>query len=134
MPSSNKSFFTNVETQINLNTEQPLLLLVNSVGTYESIHMKELSCKGNDVVYKFYLNPSVSAAGPLDTPRNTRIGCQTPSAMNVYAGATYTSFGLFLGTQLPEDLIIDQGFMLLVTATGPMNEPVSVLASWNEKR
>lgn len=129
-----KKFFINVETAIGMSTEQPLVLLVNSVGTYESLKLSQFSCQGSGVVFKYYLNPTITAVGPAGTPRNREIGCPTLSQMNVYCGATYSSFGVYLGQQIPQDLILDPGYELLVTATGPMSTSLSGLAMWEESR
>lgn len=129
-----KQFFINVETSLTI-AEQPVLLLVNSMGTYDSLHLKQMSCVSPGATFKYYLNPTVTAVGPMGTPRNLQLGNPATSSMNVYAGATYSSFGVFLGEQLPDGLVIDQGYELLVTAiSSATGQHVSVLASWSEEK
>lgn len=128
------NFFINVETTIATTSEQPVLLLYNSPGTWESLYLSKFTCNLPGTVIKYYLNPTVSSVGPAGTPRNLTIGAPATSVMNAYAGATYTSFGVYLGQQLPDGLVLSQGYSLLVTATGTPGDSVSSLASWTEKR
>lgn len=127
-------FFINVETTVaSTGVEQPVLLLTNSVGTYESLYLTKFNCNSANGVVKYYLNPTVSIVGPSGTPRNLTIGAPATSSMNAYAGATYTSFGVYLGQQIPDGLVIGQGYELLVTVTGTAGATISSLAAWTEK-
>jgi hypothetical protein len=142
-------FVTSVELPTSiLAVETPLIYFTNPVASpvtlYGLILTGDLITKGDNVTFRMYQNPAISAPGTL-LPIYTQLqGDAATSFMNVYSSPTVTSNGTIVkhfsvGTNsnsitvvLPTVGIIP-GYSFLITAVGPVtSEIVALDTTWYE--
>lgn len=113
-------------TSLTNTSETPITLIKNPVGSGKSLFIfnRVVVTNNNPVLARYYLNPTINAAGSATVPLNLRSGANTVSVSLCYLGMTITSNGTLLET-LPASqygirsdvlLVIDPGTNLLITA------------------
>jgi hypothetical protein len=127
-------------------TETPILLLTNPSTNVVplSIFMRKILAltAGHTAIFRFYVNPTVSANGTATTPLNLRVNANSPAAKAlVYKLPTVSANGTIQGawnasnvdTVLNEPLILDVNNSLLVTVQAQAtSDMVDAQIDWSE--
>ena len=123
----NSFILPNPGTSLGDTSETPMALIKNPSGSGKSLFIfnKKVTTDNNNVLVKFYFNPTPNVLGATTTPINVRTGATSVSISRCYLASTITSNGTYVATipalalLVNSDLlyIIDPGASFLITGT-----------------